>query len=29
MAKKEIPTDEVKKKEPEEEEMNSGPFAKY
>ncbi len=30
MAKeKEAPTEEVKKKEPDYEEMNSGPFAKY
>ena len=30
MAKKEdIPTDEENKKEPEEDDMNSGPFAKY
>ena len=29
MAKKDTPTEEEKKKVPEEDEMNSGPFAKY
>ena len=29
MVKKDTPTDEENKKEPEEDEMNSGPFAQY